>query len=121
MYRKTSVKIGRPITLPNGKLLYKRLKVPRYMYEFVWEHLFGIFGGVAQHMNRVYNTEHLKEQSKHQIFDFFNGGAKQLATVEQFDREIERIRKALYRVKLKRKELLKEEKLKKVPEDLIPL
>lgn len=76
MYRRSGVRIGKmTIGAPHyGKTkCYPHLQVPRYMYEFVWEHLFGIFGAVAHHMNRVYNIEERRQKEQAAMAAFFNG------------------------------------------------
>jgi hypothetical protein len=42
------------------------------MHEFVWEHLFGIFGGIAHHMNRLYNIEERRQKAQQSMAEFFN-------------------------------------------------
>jgi hypothetical protein len=77
IYRRSGIKIGKPRTQEAylGKLStkYPDLTVPRYMYEFVWEHLFGIFGAVAHHMNRLYNYEEMRQKTQASMAEFFNG------------------------------------------------
>ena len=76
MYRRSGVKIGKPRTQDafyGRATKYPDLQVPRYMSEFVWEHLHGIFGAVAYHMNRLYNYEERRQKAQESMIEFFDG------------------------------------------------
>jgi hypothetical protein len=76
LYRRSGIKIGRRIVsleaYRGSTEKYPALQVPRYMHEFVWEHLFGIFGGIAHHMNRLYNIEERRQKAQQSMAEFFN-------------------------------------------------
>jgi hypothetical protein len=75
MYRRSGIKVGKMFTTESfkGKAEgYPSLPVPRYMFDFVWEHLFGIFGGIAHHMNRLYNIEERRQKAAQATAEFFS-------------------------------------------------
>jgi hypothetical protein len=110
MYRRSGIKIGKPkksnqsISCSITKK-YQALTVPRYMFEFVWNHLYEIFGAVAHHMNRKYNKEENFRNRKKLITTFFSKKPDNTDSIAHMSREIERIRKALYRARQRHREL----------------